>query len=295
MDVNDFNNVKHSICFYDIKGPIIQGAYHVLQRSQTRKEDRMYMSDKKWSRLAVWTFGISSLLLYFFVADMVNRVSGHEQILSIHNIKACNTSIDVYIKWIPLFTVVMIILKALLGWIIRNKYGMSVIKRIIDSDAYRSILVLGVVFSLFAVVRFCFGHPWNAIAETFFIPCVLVVMMLSVEWLIFMRQEYSAVVRNAEAQAEAKKNNASVLIVLVCAAILTDICLGVVELITHSKLPDSHVDTMDYVAKVASALILGCICFFAGKFLDMYRMQQQTDVYKMKTCIKKLGEKINEE
>ena len=130
---------------------------------------------------------------------------------------------------------------------------------------------------------------------TFFIPLTLVTMMLSIEWLIFMRQEYSGHSQDNEEQKEGKKGNASILIVLVCAAIMIDVCLGVVELIVHSKLEETPVDTMDYVAKIASALILGCICFFAGKFLDMYRIQQQTDVHKMNGCIKELGNRVNDE
>lgn len=64
------------------------------------------------------------------------------------------------------------------------------------------------------------------------------------------------------------------------------------ELITHSE-PNDPIVSQDYVAKIASALILGCICFFAGKFLYMYRMQQQTDMVKMKECIDELEVRIN--
>ena len=305
IDVNDFNNVKHSICFYDIKGPIIQGAYHILQRSETRKEDKIYQSDKKWSRMAVIIFGISSLFLYFFVADMVNQVPGHPQILKMPEINEglksiLNVCAD-YIFWV---TAILIVLKYGLDWIFRNIRSVHWLKRVIGSDFYAAITLLGIIGTALVGVRYGFAQPWDAIVKTFFIPCVLVVMMLSIEWLIFMRQEYSGLAHDKRAKEETKKSNASVLVVLVCAAILTDICLGVVELIAHSKLPEPEsnlhqvkytVETIDYVAKVSSALILGCICFFAGKFLDMYRMQQQTDVYKMTACIEELEKKINKD
>ncbi|MBR5847587.1 MAG: hypothetical protein IKY72_07315 [Bacteroidaceae bacterium] len=288
MDVNDFNNIKHSICFYEIRGAIIQGAYHVLQRSETRTEDKIYFSDKKWSSLAVWTFSISSLFLYFFVADMVNQVPGHELIFKSSNIQhIVSNMVEPWLKWLPFVTLTIIGVKYCLDWIVLNKLDLPFIKRLTRSDWTRSVVAACVVISLLVVIKSYSGHPWQAIVETFFIPCVLVIMMLSIEWLIFMKQEYSGMT-----QEDNKKSNAAVLVVLVCAAILTDVCLGIVELIAHSE-SDNLPTIEDYVSKIASALILGCICFFAGKFLDMYRMQQQTDVHKMKECIKELETKVS--
>ena len=58
---------------------------------------------------------------------------------------------------------------------------------------------------------------------------------------------------------EKKHHGNSVLIVLVAAAIIADICIGLIEL--NGNLTLSTITT-----KVASALFLGCICFFVGKF-----------------------------
>ena len=275
MDINDFNNVQQSICSFDVKGKIINGAYHVLQRSEIRKRDEIYLSDKKWSSLAVWTFGVSALILYFFVADLVNQSSGRPFIFELDKLQIPSSS---HMRWISLFLGIVLI-----GWFLVKNFDLK--KRIVIIPA---VFIVMLLFS----IRYCFNVKWSDMVATFFIPLTLVAMMLSIEWLIFMRQEYSGSPHDSGEQKEAKKGNASILIVLVCAAIMIDVCLGIVELVAHSKSP---IDTMDYVAKIASALILGCICFFAGKFLDMYRIQQQTDVHRMKGCIEELSKRVNDE
>ena len=76
------------------------------------------------------------------------------------------------------------------------------------------------------------------------------------------------------------------LIVLVAAAIIADICIGLIEL--NGNLTLSTITT-----KVASALFLGCICFFVGKFINMRRAQKSIDKGEMKDVVKTIEEMIN--
>lgn len=278
MNVNDFKNVQQSICSFDVRGKLINGAFHILQRGEIRKRDEIYLSDKKWSSLAVWTFGVSALILYFFVADLVNRTSERPIIFELDKLNDFSRSISEWtMRSLFISGIIMI------DWLLVKKFNIK--KRIVLTST-----VFIVLLSL--SIHHCFYVKWSDMVATFFIPLMLVIMMLSIEWLIFMRQEYSGLAHNGGEPKEVKKGNASILIVLVCAAIMIDVCLGIVELITHSNIEEPVV-ALDYVAKIASALILGCICFFAGKFLDMYRMQQQTDMVKMKECINELEAIIN--
>lgn len=282
LDVNDFNNIQQSICSFDIKGKIINGAFHVLQRCEIRKRDEMYISDKRWSKFAIWTFGISALILYFSVVDLVNVTENKGEILNVRNF--FNLLESNYCS-IVLYSGLLISVPLLLKW--RWEYCKKNIKKFLTG-------LVGIVVIL-QIVKCCSEVELSKTIEAFFIPLTLVAMMLSIEWLIFMRQEYSGVAHYCGELKNTETRNTTILIVLVCAAIMIDVCLGIVELIAHSNLSESKevVNAMDYVAKIASALILGCICFFAGKFLDMYRIQQQTDMAKMRECIKALDNRVN--
>ena len=65
--------------------------------------------------------------------------------------------------------------------------------------------------------------------------------------------------------------------------------LGFVEWVTETI---NHDNITLLLAKLASAIVLGAICFFSGKFLDMHREQQKQDRDTMNRCIEtiKAGE-----
>ncbi len=289
MAVNDFSNIQQSICFFDVKGKILSGTFHALQHCLRRRRDNLYLSDKQWSNFAVWTFGISALILYFFVADLVNRTDTRSIIFCSRNLMHFLENSQELTKWLGVSVLGGFIVFSLRKW--RGRLKKNIKK-------YRIVLfTMPIIIVIPPSIKCCFETTWSDIVGTFFIPLTLVAMMLSIEWLIFMRQEYSGFAHDNREPKGAKTRNTSILIVLVCAAIMIDVCLGIVELISKSYVNDAdlyEVGVKDYVAKIASALILGCICFFAGKFLDMYRIQQLTDVTKMQECIKALDKRMNE-
>lgn len=114
--------------------------------------------------------------------------------------------------------------------------------------------------------------------------CVLV-MMLTVEWLIFMRtnSKGAKVITEPEVDESEQSNmllapsshHHTSLALFVGIAILLDICLGVIEL------PRADVNIYGVAIKVVSAIFLGCICFFIGKFFENWREQQVNDIEKM--------------
>lgn len=114
--------------------------------------------------------------------------------------------------------------------------------------------------------------------------CVLV-MMLTVEWLIFMRtnSKGAKVITEPEVDDSEQSNmllapsshHHTSLALFVGIAILLDICLGVIEL------PRADVNVYGVAIKVVSAIFLGCICFFIGKFFENWREQQVNDIEKM--------------
>ena len=301
LNVNDYGNIIQAISLFEIKGVLIEGAYHVLLRNEMRKEEMMYKQDRKMSGWAIALFAMSALMLYFYVADLLHQPVERNMIFNTGVLCASTKSFLGNLRSHEAFTYLawgsMI---ALLGTCIlrylylsirckknRNAYSLrlkrfkNVICKIIITG-----LVLGTLYFIFFVV---FKSPYGIFLETFFIPITLMIMMLSIEWLIFMRQEYSSLAKDSkDISINNNGENGTVLIVLVFAAILTDMCLGIVELVGE----DISLMSEELIGKLASALILGCICFFAGKFLDMHRMQQQTDMIKMKKCIKELENRI---
>lgn len=126
---------------------------------------------------------------------------------------------------------------------------------------------------------------------TLFIPT----MMVAIEWLIFMLEEYALKrghknhnsQNDDQKQREAAHHGNIVLVILVAAAIVADVCIGIIEL--NGMLTLSNITT-----KVASALFLGCVCFFIGKFINMHRVHKSIDVEDMSEVVHTIHKHISE-
>lgn len=75
------------------------------------------------------------------------------------------------------------------------------------------------------------------------------------------------------------ENNSNILLtILVLMAILTDISFGMIEL--------EQVYTLTGIMdKIFSALFLGCICFFCGKFMEIQYKQSEKNRNDMKDVL----------
>lgn len=78
------------------------------------------------------------------------------------------------------------------------------------------------------------------------------------------------------------------LVLLVVAAIILDICIGIIEIN-----PD-NINTQ-WIEKCFSAVLLGCICFFSGKFIENHRNQQDFVIDKMNAIVDELKPKKPQE
>ena len=106
-------------------------------------------------------------------------------------------------------------------------------------------------------------------------PLMLLTAMLSIEWLILMRE------RKQEEKGE-HAGGSKLLVVLVLMAILADISFGMIEL--HQMYTLNNV-----LDKVFSALFLGCICFFIGKFMEMQYIHVAEDMKEMERIVNKIN------
>lgn len=224
MSLSDFEIIYETFTFYKIHSPILDGAYHILQREKTRNFTHIIRQNKRINRIAFRLFILCALvIIYPLVA-----------------VPICHQFLS-------------------------------------DSK-----VVYGSVISV----------------------CILI-MMLAIEWLIFMRsnasnEEETKVVQceGTEACESVQKRKASnsryhtSLYLFVGIAILLDVCLGIIEL------PQVEVNLYGIAMKILSAVLLGCICFFTGKFFENFREQQVGDIEKMGDIAERLhilAEKSHEE
>ena len=114
-------------------------------------------------------------------------------------------------------------------------------------------------------------------------------MMLSIEWLIFMRSS-SQLENEAENKAEnnSPHSHSPSLIVFVAIAIVLDICIGIVEV------PTEKLTAIIVLYKALSAFTLGALCFFIGKFVENHRDHQMHDIERMDGIIESLSKSAKE-
>lgn len=96
---------------------------------------------------------------------------------------------------------------------------------------------------------------------------LLLYTMLSIEWLILMK-----------GNNHNEKGNSTPLTILVIMAIISDISFGMIEL-------EQYYTLYLIFDKIFSALFLGCICFFFGKFLELQYYQGEENRKTMKTLL----------
>ena len=98
-------------------------------------------------------------------------------------------------------------------------------------------------------------------------------MMISVEWLIFMR----------ESKEEGdEKNKPNMLVVMVAVAIITDISYGLVNatILHHNDIE---------LLTIAAPIFLGCVCFLFGKWLEDNRENDKLESEQMNDIVTSLS------
>lgn len=167
--------------------------------------------------------------------------------------------------------------------------------KIVNNWAFAMFAFLGLaIYGLTAIPALHNLVDDNKVVYGTIVSICILFMMLAVEWLIFMRtnSKGAKVVSEPEIDESEQSNmlltppshhNTS-LALFVGIAILLDICLGIIEL------PRAEINVYGIAIKVVSAIFLGCICFFIGKFFENLREQQVNDVEKMGEVTERLHE-----
>lgn len=215
MSLSDFEVIHEAFSFYKIHSPILDGAFHILQREKTRNSAHIVRQNKYLNRLAFILFVVCALVVIYPLVAM------------------------------PIMHHYVLESKILYG----------------------------------SIISFC-----------------ILIMMLAIEWLIFMRSNahgandtvvHTETKEGEEHKDEASKHHTS-LALFVGIAILLDVCLGIIEL------PASEIGAYSISIKILSAIFLGCICFFTGKFFENHREQQIGDIGKMGEITQRLHDIAHE-
>lgn len=281
---NDFKDIERSIKFYDINGPINDGIRHLLNRVMVSHKDKVIKTDRNINQKAIFLFIISAVLLFLSIIDIHEHsiiVSWQNYLIENLNLKKCTIcTTNNTMRNITYGQIGLSILSGLTFICSCCSYRKQ--KKVIFIGQIKSAYTYWAAFASICCLVVAFRH------------ISLLVMMLSIEWLIFMKEQlihnYSLIDNNTRESSE-KSSNSSILIVIVAAAIIADICLGLIEIYQNN---DGEIDIKEFLVKTASAVFLGCICFFCGKFLDNFRMEQIRSLDTMNEVINEIGRKDRE-
>lgn len=309
-DVNNYTYIKEAIIKYDIQGPLKNGVYPTFTRDIMQRKEKTRKFDRKCSNIAITIFAITALILYAFVSDLLHNPLGPSQNKDTETIEAhqesnINSLIFEYDNlslknfFIPNGIRSVIINYGLLLVFLVCFYKVDILKWY-ENFKYRKLkhetlnyplhpngkmwlrVILGV--SLMLLIYLTFSVESEIWLKTLFIPMVLLLMMLSIEWLIFMKSEIKDT-DSEDDKTKSKQTDNTPLYVLTFVAILLDMGLEAVEWLLDNEINDNY---KILLAKLSSAIVLGAICYFSGKFLEMHRAQQKQDRETMDKCVEEI-------
>ncbi len=307
----DVKIIEDTITSGKVKGPMFLGLQNAIIRG---KEGLQKRSDRKYnliSILACFVFVISACLLYFESAiNIEQKVIMHEMNIGIEdcivssNINGYLSNSDTNYETFGEKTeltfkekraivkdnmnslsdngenkLIFIILASSFGYILYlfyrvTNYLITFYTRRITwlQKIIKTILsILFIVFALWLIYRFT---P-TAILSLCYIPFLTLCMMTSIEVMVFIRSRYMSKVGDDE------KDSTGLIMLFAIAAIVIDFCLGYIDL------PVGYESWMLW-DKLASAILLGCISFFVGKFLDTDSIEQQVEMKEINNSIEKI-------
>lgn len=304
---NDVKTIEDAIVSYRIQGPLCLGLQKAIRHNTNdfqKKNERRY---RAVSWFAMLGFIISGWLLYFGCATRVEqRQIVYEKVVELEN-PAIQPYIDLGVDSVA-------IEKGVSSFDAEKKYAKDCLRIGINKtnlngdaqfndlivDALRLWFIVVFVRLLMYIVRLCnllkkisadllriillFFAVWVACVlyecipthklAVCYMPFLTLCMMVSIEVMIFMRERYLSKINTTETG----HNSSKLLVVFVAAAIIADMCIGFLEL------------PMDYnirmlLDKMVSAVFLGCISFFVGKFMEIDSMQKQSEMSDMQQAL----------
>lgn len=318
INVYDVGVIEKAIIQYGIDGPLRLGLQSAIQRD---KYDLLKYREKRHkliSRIALGVFAFSSIILYFECAHLLEYkiianehnihmpqpvidllcadgddlhsnlleppLSESEEIELRHfQIEAGmrNSMLDGDTKALKLliFCLILYIARSIFRRVRKRfkfKYSKSISKSI-----SKDVSLLG---SILLILIYLYMITPEVTISIIYTPLWVLCMMLSIEIMIFMREKYTAKINTEKINTE-KKESSTLLIIFVVAAVTADLCIGFIEL-------PPNVDSVIIVNKIAYSIFLGCVSFFAGKFMEMDSIQKQVDVEKMERSMNNINDYI---
>lgn len=304
---NDVKTIEDAITSYRIQGPLCLGLQKAIQHNTNdfqKKNEKRY---RAVSWFAMLGFIISVWLLYFECATRVEYrqmayekgieldnpaiqpyievgkevvkkkeqestpVAKNENVLSDEEylregINSINTNGDtrfliliIYsaiIWFIAMWVVILKRFKGLMWLLVRVQWPLAIL---VSCWSYYKVL------------------PETLLAVCY-MPFVTLCMMISIEVMVFMRERYLSKINTKINTTETGHNSSKLLVVFVAAAIIADMCIGFLEL------PKDYNIRM-LLDKMVSAVFLGCISFFVGKFMEIDSMQKQSEMSDMQQAL----------
>lgn len=312
ISVEDVKLVEKAIVDYGVDGPLRYGLESAIQRDKYDLVKHRERSRKRLSKWALLVFALSALIVYFECAIHLEtkfiEIESQDVIKVDHpiveSIKALgsagnNSKSDGLVleegigKILPdgyenAFRVFLGICLLLALWGLYHWYSRSLFKdkliwvKVWKNWACRFILKALMVLVLLGVFFIGILTTWFSFEDSVFdvflsiswAPFWVLCMMLSIEIMVFMREKYTK-----ESDDEREETSSALLIIFVVAAVVADLCIGFIEL------PADFTPLM-VLNKVAYSIFLGCLSFFAGKFMEMDAIQKRVEE-------KRIDESIN--
>lgn len=152
-------------------------------------------------------------------------------------------------------SLVFFILSVVIGFIFRSKRKIEKLNPQYYKTNLRFLLRWIVALTFFATI-FCYDVG-------------ILFMMISIEWLIFMRESK---------KEEEEKNKPNMLVIMVAVAIITDIAYG---LVNATLLHQGDIELLT----IAAPVFLGCVCFLFGKWLEDNRENDKLESEQMNEIV----------
>lgn len=267
IDLEDIKSIHISMRTYNIGGNL---GIAILSALATAKNNLAYhrtRTNNIWTRYATIAFFLSAIWIYLSAACLI--VEGKSIIDFL--------LVDEEVTGLPVLTsdqwaYVIIIITALV-WLCRTIFSyISRHRWPSKNELFKEILPPLGTFILVFFIWSCFDDDFiNSTLNSI----VLCIMMISIEWMVFMRTRIS---EKQDKDDNKERNNTTMLIVFVVAAIVIDICFGIIEIPHEVGTTAGNLYTIKTILpKICSALLLGMLCFFSGKFFELKAQQGDSE------------------
>lgn len=293
ISVHDVKVIETAITKSGMLGPLRYGLQSAIQRDKYDLIKHRERRRRDLSRIASIVFAISSLLVFFECAFHL-ELKLHNELVDLYDVikpdggKICFAVIAL----ISVLSFCFICYK----WIIKTQYSEKLIWRGLDKHYIKYPLKLIGISLLFCIPAYYwhiaehelnlseFAQKINHICHICWSPLCVLCMMLSIEIMIFMRERYTKDNKNLSKHS----TSSALLIIFVIAAVVADLCIGFIEI------PYNEYGNFSIIApKVAYSIFLGCLSFFAGKFMEMDAIQKHAEVIEMDGYIKNIKEHLD--